>query len=198
MVVVAPLFDKKMFQRYQYGGLNKKGAEGKWTGKIVLDLVEWARKQEGKRLPYSLLGHSAGGQFLSRIAAYTPTEARRIVVANPSSHVLAKIDVRAPYGLGGFYQAEKAEAALKRYLEAPVTIFLGQNDVGDKNLSEAPEAKAQGDTRYARGLNAFHVAKTQANKSGLIFNWRLVELPGVGHNAAKMFSSPQARDALAP
>jgi hypothetical protein len=30
------------------------------------------------------------------------------------------------------------------------------------------------------------------------FNWRLVELPGVGHSARKMFSAPQAFEALSP
>jgi endonuclease III len=30
------------------------------------------------------------------------------------------------------------------------------------------------------------------------FGWRLVELPGVGHSTAKMFSAKQTGDALVP
>lgn len=204
MIVLAPLFDKKTFPswRYQYGGIVRKGAvqpAANWTGNLVLQLVAWARKEEGKSLPYSLIGHSAGGQFLERLAAFVPTEAKRIVIANPSTYVLASLDQRAPYGLGGVYPKPKADEELKRYLAAPITIFLGEEDVADdEHLVQTPEAKAQGATRYERGLNAFNAAKNTAQAKGLTFNWRLVELPGVGHNARKMFRSPQALQALAP
>ena len=203
-VVLAPKFDRKEFPvwRYQQGGIKRKNgttrSERDWTGQFVIELVDWARKQEGKALPYSLLGHSAGAQFLSRVAAFTPKEARRIVIVNPSSYVLAATDVAAPYGLGDVYGPEKSKEALKRYLATPVTIMLGQEDVGDKNLSETPEAKAQAATRYERGLNTFKAAREMAERQRLPFNWRLVEVPGVAHNAKKMFSSKQALNAIEP
>lgn len=204
VIVVAPKFDSKAFPswRYQRGGIKRRNDTIRpardWTSLFVIALVDWARKQEGRAMPYSLLGHSAGGQFLSRVAAFTPTEARRIVIANPSSYVLAATDVAAPYGLGGVYRTSESREALKRYLASPVTIMLGRDDVGDENLSETPEAKAQGATRYARGLNTFKAAKETAERAGLPFNWRLLEVPGVAHSAKKMFSSKQAVDALAP
>src|SRR5262245_23133032 len=49
---------------------------------LVLDLVILVPQQEGRPIAYSLFGHSAGGQFVDRLAAFVPTEARRIVVAN--------------------------------------------------------------------------------------------------------------------
>jgi hypothetical protein len=66
--VVAPVFGKRAFPawRYQRGGIVKDAVVQNardWTGTLVLDLVAWAREQEGRPLPYSLLGHSAGGQF---------------------------------------------------------------------------------------------------------------------------------------
>lgn len=48
------------------------------------------------------------------------------------------------------------------------------------------EAKAQGATRHERGLNAFKVARALAQTRGWPFNWRLVEVPGMGHRAKKM------------
>jgi len=48
------------------------------------------------------------------------------------------------------------------------------------------------------GLNVFNAAKTLAQARGWKFDWRLVELPGVGHNARKMFSAPHASQALSP
>ena len=90
MLLVAPLFDEQAFPgwRYQRGGIVKNGViqdPRHWSGRLVLDLVDWTRKQEGRPLSYSLLGHSAGAQFLDRLAAFVPTEAKRIVVANPGS-----------------------------------------------------------------------------------------------------------------
>jgi hypothetical protein len=47
-------------------------------------------------------------------------------------------------------------------------------------------------------LNAFKAGQAAAQARGAAFNWRLVELPGVGHDAAKMFAAPQAAQALSP
>jgi alpha-beta hydrolase superfamily lysophospholipase len=203
LLVVAPVFDKRAFPvwRYQRGGIVKDAVvqdAREWTGRVVLDLITWVRRQEGRPLPYSLLGHSAGGQFLDRLAAFVPTEAKRIVVANPGSYVFPSLQIDAPYGLGKVYSGTDGEAALRRYLEQPLTIYLGQGDTRDDERNDYPEALAQGASRYQRGLNAFNAAKMLAQARGWSFNWRLVELPGVGHNARKMFSAPQASEALLP
>jgi pimeloyl-ACP methyl ester carboxylesterase len=164
----------------------------------VLALVDWVRQQEGRPLAYSLLGHSAGGQFLERLAAFVPTQAKRIVVANPGSYVFPSLDVAAPYGLAKVYAGADGEARLRRYLELPLTIYLGEADTRVDDRDDSPDARAQGASRHQRGVNAFNAARTLAQERGWTFNWRLVELPGVGHSAPKMFSAPQASDALAP
>ena len=75
LLLVAPLFDQRDFPgwRYQRGGIVKGGAvqpPSDWSGNLVSALVEWVRQQEARPLAYSLLGHSAGGQFLERLAAF--------------------------------------------------------------------------------------------------------------------------------
>jgi hypothetical protein len=202
-IIVAPLFDARRFPswRYQRGGI----VEGKtirpprdWTGRFVLDLANWVRKQEGRSLPYALIGHSAGAQYLSRVAAFVPTAARRIVIANPSTYVFPTLGVDAPYGMGGVYRGAEAEAALRRYLAAPVTIYLGQEDTGDDNRNDSRQARAQGETRYDRGRNAFAAGQKAAQARSVPFNWRLIELPDAGHSARDMFAAPEALEALAP
>jgi len=205
MLVIAPKFDQERFPgwRFQRGGIvNPRGVvqpPSQWTGNLVIGVIGWARQQEARPLAsYSIVGHSAGAQFLSRIAAFNANEAGRMVVTNPSTYVFPTLKTNAPYGMGGVYSGGEADAQLRRYLAAPVTIFLGQEDLGDENRNDGPEAVAQGKTRYERGLNAYAAAKAEAQARGWLLNWRLVELPGVGHSAAKMFSSRQALDALAP
>jgi pimeloyl-ACP methyl ester carboxylesterase len=199
-LVVAPLFDTARFPtwRYQRGGIVHDGAvlpEADWTVMLVPRLVEWTRQQEGRpELPYDLIGHSAGGQFLSRVAAFAPLEARRIVIANPSTWVRPSLDITAPYGFGG----AAGEAALKRYLGMPVTVLLGQEDTGSKDLATGEEADAQGATRLERGRNVFREARQAAAAHGWPFNWRLAIVPGAAHSAGKMFASDQALQALRP
>ena len=203
LLVVAPLFDRQAFPgwRYQRGGIVKGAAvqdARDFTGRLVLDLVDWVRQQEGRPIAYSLFGHSAGGQFLDRLAAFVPTEARRIVVANAGSYVFPSLEIDAPFGLGKVYSGTQGEAALRRYLEQPLTIYLGQGDTRDDERNDYPEALAQGASRFQRGANVFNAAKTLAQTRGWPFNWRLVELPGVGHDARKMLAAPQAAEALSP
>lgn len=203
MIVVAPLFEKRDFPgwKYQRGGIVHKRAvlnRREWTGNIVTDLADWVRREEQRNVDYYLLGHSAGGQFLSRVAAFVPTDAKRIVIANPSTYVFPNLAIEAPYGLGGVYAGARAESELRRYLEQPVTIFLGTADTSDKNRNDSAEAEAQGATRYERGRNVYRAAEQFALSHGWKFNWRLVEAPGIGHNAKDMFQSKEATAALAP
>jgi alpha-beta hydrolase superfamily lysophospholipase len=204
MLLVAPLFAQHEFPswRYQRGDIvDKAGAvrdSHEWTGRLVLDLVDWVRGQEGRSLPYSLIAHSAGGQFLSRLAAFVPTKARRIVLANAGTYVFPSLAVDAPYGLGKVYAGADGEAALQRYLQQPMTIYLGQDDTDDDERNDSPEGLAQGASRHERGLNLFKAAGALAQARGWTFNWRLVELPGVGHDGQKMFSAQQASEALVP
>jgi dienelactone hydrolase len=205
MLIVAPLFDRQRFptERYQRGGMVEGGKvlpSNQWTGSLVLLVVDWVRREERAKLDYSLIGHSAGGQFLSRLAAFLPTDAKRIVIANPSTHVMPNLQVRVPYGLAGVYPDGAGQQALRRYLETPITIYLGEDDddTEDGNLAVGKDAMAQGGTRYERGLNAFKSGRSAAASNGWKFNWRLVELPGVGHSARGMFGAAQALEALRP
>ncbi len=203
MLVVSPLFDEQSFPswRYQRGGIVREGQiqdPSTWTGKLVLALIGWVGMEEGRQLTYSMIGHSGGGQFLSRFAAFIPNEARRIVIANSSTYVFPDLQTEAPYGLGGVYAAAAAEVELRRYVEQPMTIFLSQEDIGIKDRNDPAPARAQGKTRYERGLNAYKACTKVARAKGWICNWRLIELSGVGHSARQMFASKQAIDSLLP
>lgn len=201
MAVVAPLFDEPRFpaSRYQRGGITRGGTvlPGRdWTINLVPQLVAWERVQENRPdLPYVLLGHSAGAQFLSRVAAYGEGGARRIVIANPSTWVRPSLDIAAPYGFGGI---PDGEAALRRYLAAPIRVLLGQNDTGSRNLATSDEAEEQGANRLERGQTAFHEAEATARSRGWPFGWTLAIVPGAGHNARRMFTSDAAFAAVAP
>lgn len=201
-VVYSPLFDKDRFPSWAYhrGGLVQDGkllAQEDWTINIVDDLVEWARNQEGRPEAASFLfGHSAGGQFLSRVAAYAlPEDVERIIIANPSTYVLPSISEDAPYGYGGLPQPE-ADEWMRAYLAAPITIFLGSEDTGKKDLTRNAQANRQGNNRLDRGKRTFDAAQRTAKEHGWPFNWRLIEADDVGHSGRGMLTAAELIEAL--
>ncbi len=203
-LIAAPLFDEARFPgwRYQLGGIVHGGVvqpEADWTVSLVPRLVSRIRLQESRPdLPYALIGHSAGGQFLSRVAAFGQAGATEIVIANPSTWVRPSLGIAAPFGFGGVYAPAQGEAALRRYLAAPVAVLLGQEDLGSRHLSVTEQAEAQGRTRLERGTTVFREAEQAARQHGWPSNWHLAIVPGVGHSAARMFNSGQALAALPP
>ncbi|MDO5530229.1 MAG: hypothetical protein Q4F71_12575, partial [Paracoccus sp. (in: a-proteobacteria)] len=95
LTVFAPRFDENAYSSSEYhrGGVvegNRVKPRDEWTTGVVSDLIRWAETIEGREAEdVYLFGHSAGGQFLSRVAAYDlPEGVERVVIANPSTYVL--------------------------------------------------------------------------------------------------------------
>lgn len=204
VLVVAPLFDKERFPmaRYQRGGL--VGADGavqppeRWTYASIPRMVARVRELEGKPdLPYYLIGHSAGGQFLVRMAAFLPGEAERIIAANTGSHLFPTREADFGYGFGGLPPELSGDDVIRRYLAARLTLYQGTGDViADPSMDASPPAMLQGPNRLARGRAAFAAAQALAKEKGWVCNWRLVETPGIAHEAAFMFAAKEAGDAI--
>lgn len=204
VLVVAPLFDKERFPmaRYQRGGL--VGADGavqppeRWTYASIPRMVARVRELEGKPdLPYYLIGHSAGGQFLVRMAAFLPGEAERIIAANTGSHLFPTREADFGYGFGGLPPELSGDDVIRRYLAARLTLYQGTGDViADPSMDASLPAMRQGPNRLARGRAAFAAAQALAKEKGWVCNWRLVETPGIAHEAAFMFAAKEAGDAI--
>ncbi len=202
-IVVVPLFDARRFksERYQRGGVLRNGkpqSQDQWTYAIVHRLVAQVRVMEGRpQMPHYFIGHSAGGQFLARMAAFAPGEASRIVVANPSSHLFPTRDLPYGYGFGDLPEGLSNDAVLRGYLAAPLTLYLGTGDsTATANFDDSPMAMKQGMSRIQRGRACFAMARSLAAKKKWAFNWRKVETRGVGHSAPQMFAAKEVGVAL--
>lgn len=205
-IVVAPEFDRERFpgKKYQHGGL-RQDAKTKavsppeeWTWSLVPQIALEIRRREGRTdMPYYLIGHSAGGQFVGRLAGFVESDASRILVANPSSYLFPSQAIEFPYGFGGLPMDLSDEQRVKRYLAQPLTIYLGTKDnERDDDLDTSPEADQQGNTRLERGRKVFDAARRLAQEKGWEFRWTLVEAEDVGHDHGKMFDSPACDAAL--
>ena len=205
-LIAAPLFDQKRFPDTLYkrgGGVlldGKVQPRESWTYNVIFRLVAEIRRKQGRPdLPYLMLGHSGGGQFVTKMAMFMPGDAVRFVAANPGSYVFPTSEAAFPYGLGGLPPELSSEEALRRYCATPLVLYLGTGDVY-QNASDgfdfSPAALRQGPVRLARGHNFFNAMRKLAADHHWDFNWRLVETPDIGHSGSQMFHAREIKDAL--
>lgn len=206
VLVVAPEFDKERYSDERYkrtlgvmlGGVLQP--RDKWTPNAIIRLVAAVRAREGQpQLPYYLIGHSGGGQFVVKMAMFMPHEAKGFVACNPGSYPFPWPDVNFPYGFGGLPAELTNDAALRRFYAAPLTLYLGTGDVwqlASDYFDLSPDAMKQGPVRLARGQNFFETSRKNAAAHGWPFHWRIVETPRIAHDAMLMFAAREVEEAL--
>ncbi len=203
-IVVCPKFDAERFPsiRYQRGGVVKPdGSAAKpdeWTYAYIPRIAEQIRKMErNPGLPYTCIGHSAGGQFVVRMAAFMNPGAERLVAANPGSALFPTREKPFGYGYGSLPAELSNDGVIKAYLARPLTIYLGLLDnAPDEYFDDSEEAMKQGGSRLERGVHVFKYARDLAQARGWDFNWRIEFAPGVEHDHEKMFNHPACERAM--
>ena len=93
------------------------------------------------------------------------------------------------------YVDQTLEAYQARYAGRDVVYVLGTDDVDPNHplLDKSCMGEAQGPYHYARGHR--YVAQMQARLAAS-FTHRLYDVPGVGHQAGRMFGSARGLAAL--
>jgi hypothetical protein len=203
-LIVAPKFDAERFPsiRYQRGGILKEDGSAapkeEWTYAMIPKIAAQVRAMERRpRMPHYLIGHSAGGQFLVRMAGFTDTGAARIVASNAGSALFATRDMPFGYGFGNLPPELSSDDILRRYLAQPLTLYLGTADNRpDEYFDTSRDAMIQGEGRYQRNLESFRRAQALAREKGWEFNWRIVEARMIGHDHEAMFNHPISEVAL--
>ena len=204
-LVAAPLFDQDRFAAhlYSWGGIQTK--EGKlrdrkdWSFPLATEVIQALLKREGdSRREHYLIGHSGGGQFLTRYAAMEPVAAKRVVAANAGTYAFPRLDWDWGYGFGKLPADLQSESRWRKMLETPMTIYLGLADIlpEGENFDGSPEANRQGKVRLERGRNFFEYGQKLAKTKGWKFNWTKVEVPNVGHDANLMINDLRMEKAL--
>ena len=201
MLLVVPEFDRARFDvaAYQEGGILKDGKvqpPSEWTFAYLQPLLDEVARRGRMAASFPRAGHSAGAQFLIRLAAFHPNEARRMILVNPGSLVFPTGDQPYPYGFGGLPETIASDAAIRRFVQAPVTFYLGTGDVTKKRLSSGKEAMKQGATRIERGQNGYQSGKALAQNEQWDFGWKLVEAEGLEHASGPMWDHPKCMQAM--
>ena len=167
-----------------------------------------------------IAGHSGGGQVVQRFALtghdhpllQTEGISLRYVVANPSSYAYFSPQRPVPFdaascpgfndwkygmqNLPNYVGHQGAQQLEQAYVSRDITYLLGEQDTDPNHpaLDKSCEAETQGAYRLIRGHNYVDYLKQRHPQLG----HRLVEVPGVGHDGDKMFTSPQGQKVLFP
>ncbi|MEG8234368.1 alpha/beta hydrolase [Pseudomonas orientalis] len=167
-----------------------------------------------------IAGHSGGGQVVQRFALtghdhpllQTEGISLRYVVANPSSYAYFSPQRPVPFeaascpgfndwkygmqNLPNYVGHQGAQQLEQAYVSRDITYLLGQQDTDPNHpaLDKSCEAETQGAYRLIRGHNYVDYLRQRHPQLG----HRLVEVPGVGHDGDKMFTSPQGQKVLFP
>jgi poly(3-hydroxybutyrate) depolymerase len=194
LLIAAPEFDKDRFptRLYQLGGVQGEADRGNWVYSTIERLFD--RLKDTDRIvgdSYVLFGHSAGAQFVHRMALLMP-EARysTAVIGNAGYYTLPLSSDAAggrdyPYSLGN---TSATIDSLRLSFGKPMLMLLGDqdNDPEHHQLNNSAGAKAQGPHRLARGQFFFAAAQAEAKRRNLPFNWRMVIVPGVAHEQTRI------------
>lgn len=182
---------------YNFGNLHT--AEGApnpralWTFGVGPRLFDALRAQGLTEVDrYGLFGHSAGGQYVHRMLSLGYRDRVAVAVtANAGTYAMPDLAIDWPWGLGatGLTQADLADL-----LSFPLTIMAGTKDTRTTgpHFPKGPNSMRQGPTRHARAHRYFQLGQAAAEAAGVPLAWNLIDVPGVGHDGAKM------SDAAAP
>ncbi|QEH97392.1 hypothetical protein FXF46_14870 [Gluconobacter thailandicus] len=197
-VVFSPTFSEKQFPTWQYqrGGFPVRNNELP-AATLIKPMEQWAWQETGlPQLPIILIGHSAGAQFLDRVAAYASADEAEIILMNPATYVEPETESPVPYGFNGWPENIQ-QISIKHYLAEHITILLGSDDVETTlGAGRVAQAMGQGRNRLERGQWAFAQAREQAYRLNVPFNWDIDIVPNTGHDGQKMMASPELREAV--
>ena len=188
-LLVCPEFPAGCYPRkaYQLGGLingsGEQTPEEDWTFGKVERLFDFVKEKTGTvKDSYQIYGHSAGGQFVHRLALFMP-QARfeTAVAANTGWYTMPTFDGKKfPYGLR---RSGATRSGLEKAFGRRLVVMLGERDTdaGDSTLRKSKAARRQGETRLERGLAFYSTAQDEASELGVPLNWKLATVPGVAH-----------------
>lgn len=185
---------------YQLGnlvdGAGKPLPKARWTFSAIEHLFDFVKKTSGNTSErYYIYGHSAGGQFVHRLALFLP-EARyaTAITANAGWYTMPTFSGKTfPYGLKGSVSTpEKLKGAFGRRL----VVLLGERDTdaNDPHLRKSFAARKQGRNRFERGCTFYATAQAEAARLGVALNWTLDTVPEAAHFQQQMM--PTASEAL--
>lgn len=181
--VIAPIFDKTAYRRYQRVILGERADIALLT---LLDQLERQGLMHARR--FDLFGYSGGAQFAHRFALLYPHRIRRLTLAAAGWYTFPN-ESPYPYGLASPRRANRAwgphvSAGLAHFLQLPIRVCVGEQDNRPDALtrSEPMLDQQQGVDRLSRATRWVAAMRHAAWARGMAADVQLHELAGCGHD----------------
>jgi hypothetical protein len=192
MLVIAIEFPEASFPEYLcYNFGNLHDADGaprpreRWTFAIPERVFVTLRRQGiTTAARYALFGHSAGGQFVHRMLSFGYREHVAVAIsANAGTYAMPDLSIDWPWGLGSVPADD-----LAAILTFPLTIMAGTEDTRTTGrfFPKGPKSLRQGANRFERAHAYLRTGQQAAAALGVRCAWRLIEVPGIGHDGQGM------------
>ena len=189
-IVIAPLFLKQSFPRYQQLGtaVNLERADMAFD-QVLQDAHEWLRIPPA---PMRLFGFSGGGQFLHRYAMFYPKRVARMVLAAAGWYTFPDPERRYPFGIKSTQQWPNLKFAMEKFLQIPTLVMVGEeDDLRDKDLNKIREIDCfQGLNRVERAERWTAAARALGRAYGVAADFRIKRIPNASHAYQSYLAHP--------
>ena len=189
-VIVAPLFTKKDFPRYQQLGtsVNQERADMAFDH-VLQDAHEWLGIPPA---PMRMFGFSGGGQFVHRYAMFYPKRVARMVLAASGWYTFPDPERKYPYGIKSTRDWPNLKFAMEKFLQIPTRVLIGEeDDLRDKDLNKAREIDSfQGLNRVERAERWTAAARALGRSYDISTDFRLEHIPNASHAYESYIAHP--------
>ncbi len=180
LTIIAPLFDRDSFGKYQQ--LTASGPDQTPSDVALIRLLDALAAEHRVDIErFALFGFSGGAQMAHRFAMFHPERVGRLCIVSAGWYCLPRTDLAWPYGIGNGAGAPLVGAD---FLDIPTTVMVGNRDTRvDANVRQDPLIlEHQGRNRLRRARMFVREAAAYAEREGWTNHPRLLTLPGVSHD----------------
>jgi poly(3-hydroxybutyrate) depolymerase len=192
-VMVAPVFTAQRHADYQRLGRAGRGVRADLALERCVDEVASLTAADAGRI--HLFGYSGGAQFAHRYLMAHPHRVARAAIAAAGWYTFPDTRERFPYGIRRHRSLPGVNFDPQEFLRVPVTVLVGQADVGTARVRSTARCNAQqGVNRLERARNWTAAMRAAARAYGYEPGVSCIEVPEVDHS----FKTFCERGALAP
>jgi pimeloyl-ACP methyl ester carboxylesterase len=193
-VIIAPLFPKANFPRYQQLGTSVAQQRADMAfNQVLQDAQEWLQIAPA---PMHLFGFSGGGQFVHRYAMFYPKRVARMVLAAPGWYSFPDPERKYPYGIKSSRNWPNVTFAMERFLQIPTLVMVGEeDDLRDSDLNKTRAVDSfQGLNRIERAERWTAAARALGRSYDISTDFRLELVPNASHAYLSYLAHPPFAD----
>ena len=188
--IIAPLFPKNEFPRYQRLGATVH--EGRADFAFDRIMQESAAVLGFEPAPLKIFGFSGGGQFTHRYAMFYPKRVERMVLGAPGWYTFPDPDSPYPFGMASSDEWPRLRFTPRHFLSIPTLVLVGENDdARDDDLNKVRRIDAvQGLNRVERGEKWVQSMNALARAFEVNSDFRFEAVPNASHAYESYLAHP--------